>query len=125
MPGLPTIEFDAEDDFTCELAIALVYEKIEGARGEEVAHRMFGHELPRRRLAAIKNVQLLLKFLAMPEPNKQRLAVELARKNEALPRAQRHGPRGSTDPVAMLKQIDRVLKQPAYLHWAKAILSAP
>jgi hypothetical protein len=59
----------------------------------------------------------------MPEPNKQKLAVDLARKNETLPREKRYGPRGSTNPAAMLKQIDRVLKQKRYLEWAEHILN--
>jgi hypothetical protein len=48
-----------------------------------------------RRLGYIKNQALLDRLEMMkPGPNVQRLAQELAEQNKALPREQRHGPRG-------------------------------
>jgi hypothetical protein len=55
-----------------------------------------------RRLGYIKNQALLDRLEMMkPGPNGQRLAQELAEQNKALPREQRHGPRGSTNPITL------------------------
>jgi hypothetical protein len=127
----------AEDDglniqnvYQCALAVARLYEAVEGAHGEAAARRMFalyGNNLTPRQIAERKNAELMLALVHMPKPNKQKLAVDLARKNETLPREKRYGPRGSTSPATMLKQIERVLKQkewPGYSHkWARHVLS--
>ena len=54
--------------------------------------------------------RLLSEYYSMTKPNKLKLATELARKNETLPRAERYGPRGTTSPLTMLQQIKRVLR---------------
>jgi len=63
--------------------------------------------------------RLALEFFAMPKPNKEKLAADLARKNETLPKEQRYGPRGTSSPTTMLKQIGRVLKREEYREVAK------
>jgi hypothetical protein len=55
----------------------------------------------------------------MPKPNKEKLAEDLARKNETLPKYNRYGPRGTTSPMTMLQQIKRVLKRKEYREVAK------
>jgi hypothetical protein len=58
-----------------------------------------------------EDVRLAVAYYSMPQPNKQRLANDLAKKNETLPPERRYGPRGTTSPTTMLKQINRVLKK--------------
>jgi hypothetical protein len=46
-----------------------------------------------------------------PDPNVQKLALLLAKENEKLPRADRHGPRGTTNPQTLDKHIRRLLAE--------------
>jgi hypothetical protein len=66
-----------------------------------------------------EDFRLALEFYAMPKPNKEKLAEDLARKNETLPKYNRYGPRGTTSPMTMLQQIKRVLKRKEYREVAK------
>jgi hypothetical protein len=109
------------------LAIMALYGQVEHDYGEEVARNMFapyGRELTPREVTRRKNLALVLAFLDMPKPNKQKLAKKLAKENETLPRAECHGPRGSTDAAVMLKQISRVLNEKEYRVWAEAEISS-
>jgi hypothetical protein len=88
------------------LAIMALYGQVEDDHGEEVARNLFapyGRELTPREVTRRKNLALVLAFLDMPRPNKQKLAKKLAKENETLPPAECHGPRGSTDAAAMLE----------------------
>jgi hypothetical protein len=125
-------DFDVKDASMCGLAVSWLYEAIEQAHGEAEARRMFavyGREPTPRQIARQKNLALVCMLLDMPKPNKQKLAEDLAEKNrimaeKKLPRAKFYGPRGSTSPAAMLKQINRVLGQKEYLHLAHAVLAS-
>jgi hypothetical protein len=89
-----------------------LYNKIEKYHGRAEARRIFlkfGSPPSARRLGYIKNQALLDRLEMMkPEPNVQRLAQELAEQNKAFPREQRHGPRGSTNPITLEKHIRRL-----------------
>jgi hypothetical protein len=111
----------------CCRALERVYEAIKECQGESHAQHIFWcavHGFPsspknilRRATLDIcftyeaADLRLALEYYSMPKPNRQRLATELARKNETLPPERRYGPRGSTSPMTMLKQINRVLRK--------------
>jgi hypothetical protein len=89
-----------------------LFNRIEKYHGRAEARRIFlkfGSPPSARRLGYIKNQALLDRLEMMkPEPNVQRLAQELAEQNKAFPREQRHGPRGSTNPITLEKHIRRL-----------------
>jgi hypothetical protein len=92
---------------------------IEQEHGEKEARKLFaryGRDLTPTDIRERKNIELVMKFLDMPEEkrDRQKLAETLAKENETRPREKRYGPRGSTSVVAMRRQIDRVLDNKAY-----------
>jgi hypothetical protein len=110
----------------CADALERLYDAIQEHHGHRAAHRLFfagaagylkySAEDERRRILnsisfAPEDFRLALEFHAMPRPNKEGLAKDLARKNETPPQFNRYGPRGTTSPTTMLKQITRVLKR--------------
>jgi hypothetical protein len=115
---LPSITIpDVKDVSMCKMAVESLYEMIEQFHGEKEARGMFaryGRPLTPADIRERKKVQLAIAYHFMSKPNRQKLAEELAKQNEALPREKRFGPRGSTSVVAMRRQIDRVLDQKGY-----------
>lgn len=111
----------------CAGALEQLYDAIQEHHGHTVAKQLFlpgiigypskypGEERRNRILDNIRRApedfRLALEFYAMPKPNKEGLAEALAEKNEILPKEERYGPRGTTSPMTMLKQIKRVLKR--------------
>jgi hypothetical protein len=74
--------------------------------------RMWGIPPTKRQINEIKNLGLLDRYdLMQSEPNVQRLASQLADENKKLPQDQRHGPRGTTNPVTLDKHIRRLIKE--------------
>jgi hypothetical protein len=47
----------------------------------------------------------------MPKSNVQRLARDIADKNKKLPKGERYGPRGSTDPLILDRHIRRLISR--------------
>jgi hypothetical protein len=95
-----------------EYAAYKLFRKIEEHHGRAGARRIFalwGSPPSAKKLRWIKNAALLDRLDMMkPEPNVQRLARELAEENKTLPREERHGPRGSINPVTLDKYIRRL-----------------
>jgi hypothetical protein len=93
-------------------AASNLFREIERHHGLAEARRIFAKLASppnARRLNHIKNESLLNQLDMMkPAPDVQRLARKLAEENKALPRGQRHGPRGSTNPVTLDKHIRRL-----------------
>jgi hypothetical protein len=93
-------------------AASNLFHEIERHHGLAEARRIFtklASPPNARRLNHIKNESLLNQLDMMkPAPDVQRLARKLAEENKALPRGQRHGPRGSTNPVTLDKHIRRL-----------------
>jgi hypothetical protein len=99
-----------ESVFGCKHIAQQLFTLITTRHGERTARRIFamwGTPPTTRRLAMIKNFGLLGRLDLMEEPNVQRLARQIAKENEGLPRKDRRGP-GSTNPVALEKQIRRI-----------------
>jgi len=96
-----------------EQALYRLFRVLVDHRGIAEARRVFleyGREPSKRKLATFKNYGLLdLHDLMKPEPNVQRLARELAEENKTLPRGERRGPTGTTDPMTMLRHLRRLL----------------
>jgi hypothetical protein len=123
---LPTIEIDAKDIETCRLAVWALYETIETFHGEKEARRLFaryGRDLTGTFIRERKNARLVMEYLTMSEPDPQKLAEELAKKNESLPQEKRYGPRGSINVETMRKQIKRALKNKKYCEAADLSLT--
>jgi hypothetical protein len=115
---------DVKDKDACTRALGQMYKIIAEHYGEGAWFRIAqdaarGLPQPPEWLAEKKMVnacrgidpeklRLVLEYYSMPRPNKQRLAIELAKKNETLPPIKRYGPKGTTDPMTMLTQIKRV-----------------
>jgi hypothetical protein len=98
----------------CEEAAYKLFTKIMRRHGLAEARRVFlklGTPPSVRKLGKIRNYALLDRYDMMPKPNVQRLARELVKENETLPRAERHGPRGSTNQPTMDKHIRILLKE--------------
>jgi hypothetical protein len=111
---------DVKDKDACTRALGQMYEIIAEHYGEGAWFRIAqdaarGLPQPPEWLAEKKMVnacrgidpeklRLVLEYYSMPRPNKQRLAIELAKKNETLPPIKRYGPKGTTDPMTMLTQ---------------------
>ena len=95
-----------------EDAASNLFHEIERYHGLAKARRIFAKLASNptaRRLSQIRNESLLNQLDMMkPAPDVQRLARKLAEENKALPREQRHGPRGSTNPVTLDKHIRRL-----------------
>jgi len=93
-------------------AASNLFREIERHHGLAKARRIFAKLASpptARRLTQIKNESLLNQLDMMkPEPDVHRLAWKLAEENKALPREQRHGPRGSTNPATLDKHIRRL-----------------
>lgn len=126
---------DVTNPEACASALERLYDAIQKHHGHAAAQGLFlsGHigypskyPTEKERLHIQENIyrrpedfRLALEFYAMPKPNKDKLAEDLARKNETLPKEERYGPRGTTSPTTMLKQIKRVLKREEYHEVAK------
>jgi hypothetical protein len=122
-----SIDIDnVEDAGACWCALRHAYLAIKRRHGGDDAKFIFfdavhapsddrGQDFPVRWAIFIglssEDVRLAIEYYSMSHPNKQRLANELAKKNETLPPERRYGPRGTTSPMTMLKQINRVLKK--------------
>ena len=121
----PSIQIpDIKDVLICQVAIDGLYDMIESFHGEVGARRMFapyGRALTPADIRERKKRQLAIAYFSMSKPNRQKLAEDLAKKNEVLPQEKRFGPRGSTSIVAMRRQIDRVLDQKEYSDPAIAV----
>ena len=73
---------------------------------------------PKQR-AGWKNMELLMLYdCMMPRSNVQRLARELADKNKTLPKGERYGPTGSTDPLILDRHIRRLISKRKAKHRA-------
>ena len=103
-----------------QFAASKLFHEIWTRHGEAEARRIFAaicEPTPRKMLAEIKNFKLLDLYDSMvddnmkPDPNVQKLALLLAKENEKLPRADRHGPRGTTNPQTLDKHIRRLLAE--------------
>jgi hypothetical protein len=126
---------DVTNPDACAGALERLYDAIQEHHGHAAARHLFlpgsiGYpfkypaEEERGRIqnniyCAPEDFRLAIEFYAMPKPNKEKLANDLARKNETLPKEERYGPRGTTSPMTMLKQIKRVLKREEYREVAK------
>jgi hypothetical protein len=99
----------------CENAAHKLFLEIREHHGDAEARRIFlkfGRPPSARKMGKIRNYALLDRHDMMkPKPNVKALARELAKENETLPREERHGPRGSTDPFTQERQIKRLLKE--------------
>ncbi len=106
----------AESISGCAHMAYLLFMVIHEQHGERVARRIFakwGTPPSALRQQQIANLGLLDRYDMMkPKPNAQRLARELAKENKALPRAKQRGV-GSTNPVALEKQIRRQIEKRA------------
>jgi hypothetical protein len=162
-----TIEIeDVADKKACMRATRQLYEALEAQYGEKEVRHFWGPDLQKpHHLARLElekaiygepieydDLRLIFKYFAMAKPSKERLAKELALKNEYLhaewktwslrfrewqqqtkpdtPRlpppqspAAPYGPRGSTNWQTMLKQIKRVLRR--YPEACSAVSKAP
>jgi hypothetical protein len=104
-------------------AASKLFHEIQTEIGLDGARRIFTMVVApstARQRAGWKNMELLALYdCMMPRSNVQMLARDLAEKNKKLPKENRYGPRGSTDPLALDKQIRRLIakrtiKQRAY-----------
>ena len=97
-------------------AAAKLFHEIKTEIGLEDARRIFkeiaGPPTPKQR-AGWKNMELVMRYDCMAQPDVPRLARELAAENRNLPRELRHGPTGSTEPAILDKQIRRLLARRA------------
>jgi hypothetical protein len=102
-----TAKFD-----NCWFAAAKLFHEIKTEIGQEDARRIFkeiaGPPTKKQR-AGWKNMELVTRYDCMERPSVRRLARELAEENRNLPREQRHGPTGSTEPAILDKHIRRLL----------------
>ena len=93
-------------------AAAKLFQEMEKEIGLADARRIFkeiaGPPTPKQR-AGWKNLELVMRYDCMTQPNVLRLARELAEENRNLPQELRHGPTGSTDLTVLEKQIRRLL----------------
>jgi hypothetical protein len=99
-----------ESIFGCKHIAQQLFNLIATRHGENAARRIFSiwcKPPTKRHLAMLKNIGLLERLDIMERPNVQRLARQIAKENELLPRKDRRGP-GTTNPVALEKQIRRV-----------------
>jgi hypothetical protein len=98
-----------------EYAAYLLFRLIEKHHGIAAARYIFtkfGAPPSAKRINQIKNLGLLDMYDMMrPKPNVQRLAKQLAAENEKLPREERWGPRGTTDPLVLDKHIRRLVQK--------------
>jgi hypothetical protein len=99
----------------CRVAAIQLFEKIEEHHGEKAARRIFaelGRPPSKSAMNKVKNRQLLFRVLVeAPKGNIHAWAGRLARENETLPRKERHGPSGTTDPATMERHLRRLLDQ--------------
>ena len=92
-------------------AAAKLFQEMEKEIGLADARRIFkeiaGPPTPKQR-AGWKNMELIMRYDSMAQPNVQRLARKLAEENRNLPRELRHGPTGSTNWKVLDKHIRRL-----------------
>jgi hypothetical protein len=103
-------EEGAESVKGCEHLAYQLFLLIREHHGDAEARRIFamwGTPPTAKRLAMIENIGLLERLDLMPKPNVQKLARQLAKENKVLPRTKQRGA-GSTNPIALEKQIRRV-----------------
>jgi hypothetical protein len=118
---------EPKDGRTCLLAVEELFEQIVELHGFATACGLFHsqwREPSRSQIKAYKNAQLAVQFYRMAAPNKDKLAVLLAKQNETRPTYKKWGPNGTTNPTTMRKQIVRVLKQKKYREAGEAAVKA-
>jgi hypothetical protein len=103
--GALTIEVDLKDIKACESAAELLHFGISGQHGKATANKTFAKaQASKTRIKEQKNLRLL--FAADVAS-----AAALAEINRTLPREERYGPTGTTDPATMATQIRRLRKR--------------
>lgn len=112
-----TITFNPADPEDCKRAVAEMKWTLWAHLGPARARQILSEATPSRQLiGANSNLQLMAFYLALrrtrPITVKQYAAI-VAKGNATLPAADRRGPRGSTNPAAMEKQIRREKKRAA------------
>jgi hypothetical protein len=103
---------DVTNPDACAGALERLYDAIQEHHGHAAARHLFlpgsigypskytaeeeRHRIQDNIYRTPEDFRLALEFYAMPKPNKEKLAKDLARKNESLPQDRRYGPRGTT-----------------------------
>jgi hypothetical protein len=121
-----TIEIEnIADRRECITAIRELFGALKDGHGPDEAFRLWRYyneappadrrERSRLRLACMSfgydDLRLILEFFAMPKPNKEKLARDLAKKNENLPERERYPVKSAEDPAAaILQQIKRAFR---------------
>jgi hypothetical protein len=103
------------------IAVARLFHEITDDLGLVEAQQIFATfcvPMTAKERADLKNTKLLLLYDTMlmddwktPARNVQRLARHLAEANKQLPREDRYGPSGSTDPIVLDKHIRRLINK--------------
>jgi hypothetical protein len=115
---------DIEDQSQCVAAIRKLFGAIKDRHGRTEAERLWRYrEAPppdRRKRSRLgfacmsfngDDLRLILDYYAMPKPNKEKLARDLAKKNETLPERERYPVKSAEDPAAaILQQIKRAFR---------------
>jgi hypothetical protein len=96
-------------------AAAKLFREIQAEIGLDDARRIFamvGAPPTAKQRAGWRNMELLALYdCMMPKSNVQRLARDIADKNKKLPKGERYGPRGSTDPLILDRHIRRLISR--------------
>jgi hypothetical protein len=116
---------DAGDVRQCVTAMRKLFGAMKDHHGFEEADRVWRfyrdpplsdqRERARLRAACMSfdddDLRLILKYYAMPKPNKEKLARDLAKQNDSLPQEERHPVKSKEDPAAaILQQIKRAFR---------------
>jgi hypothetical protein len=111
------ISFDPNDPEDCERAVTEMMYILWEHLGPAQARRLLAEATPARRFIGERsNVHLMALYVAFWKARRATVrgfATRYAKMNGTLPRDQRGGPRGSTNPVALEKQIRRQKKRAA------------
>src|SRR5262249_17263734 len=121
-----TIEIeDLDNGNQCVAAIRKLFGTLKDHRGFDDADRLWLYyreappadqrERSRLRLACFSfdydDLRLILEYYPMPKPKKEKLARDLAKKNESLPKEERYPVKSAEDPAAaILQQIKRAFR---------------
>jgi hypothetical protein len=103
--GVCAIESDLNHIETCQVVARILYTHIASLHGAAIANEIWAKaQLSKTNAKEQKNLRLLVAAESAS-------ASELAERNRTLPREERYGPSGTTDPATMATQINRLRKR--------------
>jgi hypothetical protein len=111
----------------CVCAVENLFDIVAELHGEHEAYRIFTLPIfrpPSKKQAnRQKNCDLAFEYYSTTKANKEKFARDVAERNASLPKEERWGPRGSTNPATIRRHLNRLLNEEYIKLWIEFLRS--